>query len=67
MEELLNLTSDPKSKSDLEILRQCHWQNCGHKIKSMLRPPRNGYQLRSKRFHESPDFNELVSASALQY
>lgn len=38
MEELLNLTSDPESKSGLEILRQCHWQNRGHKIKACSGP-----------------------------
>ena len=38
MEELLNLTSDPESKSGLEILRQCHWRNRGHKIKACSGP-----------------------------
>lgn len=50
-----------ESKSHLEILRQCHWPNCGYDIKACLGLLIMEHHLRRKQFQKSPGFNQYTS------
>lgn len=57
-EELLNWV---QIKLHLEILRQCHWQNCGCNIKTCLGLLIMQHHLRRKQFQKIPYFNQFTS------